>query len=80
MPRKSLITIYKAFLRPLIDYGGIIHEKLKSVQYKAALTITGAIQGSSREKLHQELGLESLKSRRWHRRQGFMDKIMKKSN
>ena len=68
LPRKSLITIYKAFLRPLIDYGDIIYEKLKSVQYKAALAITGAIQGSSREKLYQELGLESLKSRRWYRR------------
>ena len=51
MPRKSLITIYKAFLRPLIDYGDIIYdqpqnesfcEKLESVQYKAALAITGA--------------------------------------
>ena len=64
LPRKSLITIYKAFLRPLIDYGDIIYKKLESVQYKAALAITGAIQGSSREKLYQELGLESLKSRR----------------
>ena len=70
LPRKSLITIYKAFVRPLIDYGDIIYdqpqnesfcEKLESVQYKAALAITGVIQGSSREKLYQELGLESLK-------------------
>ena len=77
MSRKSLITIRKAFLRPLIDYGDIIYdqtqnesfcEKLESVQYKAALAITGAIQGSSREKLYHELGLESLKSRRWYRR------------
>ena len=52
LPRKSLITIYKAFLRPLINYGDIIYdqpqnesfcEKLESVQYKAALAITGAI-------------------------------------
>ena len=69
MPRKSLITICKAFLRPSIDYGDIIYnqpqngffcEKLDSVQYKAALAITGAIQGFSLEKLYQELGLESL--------------------
>ena len=32
------------------------------MQYKAALAITGAIQGSYREK-HQELGLELLISR-----------------
>ena len=27
LPRKSLITIYKAFLRPLIDYGDIIYHQ-----------------------------------------------------
>ena len=37
-------------------------EKPESVQYKAVLAITGAIQGTSREKIYQELGLESLKS------------------
>ena len=50
LPRKSLLTIYKAFLRPLVDYGDIIYDqpqnesfcdKLESVQYKAALAITG---------------------------------------
>ena len=80
--------MYKAFLRPLIDYGDIIYdqpqnesfcEKLESVQYKPALAITGAMQGSSREKLYQELGLESLKSRRWYKRLCCMYKIMKKS-
>ena len=89
LPRKSLITIYKAFLRSLIDYGDIIYEqpqnesfceKLESVQYKAALAKTGAIQGSSRGKLYEELGLESLKSRRWYMRLGCMYKIMKKKH
>ena len=73
LPQKSLITIYKVFLRPLIDYGDIIYdqpqhdsfsEKLESIQYKAALAITGAIQGTLRDKIYQELGFESLKSRR----------------
>ena len=77
----------KAFLRPLIDYGDIIYdqpqnesfcEKLESVQYKAALAITGAIHGTSRNKIYQELGLESLKSRRWYRRLSCMYKIIKK--
>ena len=62
LPRKSLVTIYKAFLRPLIDYGDIIYdqphnesfcEKLETVQYKVALAITGAIQGTSLEKVYQ---------------------------
>ena len=30
------------------------------VQYKAALVITGAVKGTSRDSLYQELGLESL--------------------
>ena len=86
LPRKSLITLYKGFLRPLIDYGDIIYdqphnesfcEKIESVQYKAALAITGAIQGTSREKIYQELGLESLKSRRWFKRLTCMFKIMR---
>ena len=85
LPRKSLLTIYKAFLRPLIDYGDIIYDqpqnesfcdKIESAQYKAALAITGAIQGTSRDKLNQELGLESLKARRWYKRLCCMYKIM----
>ena len=85
LPRKSLITIYKTFLRPLIDYGDIIYdqpqnesfcEKLESVQYKAALAITGAIQDASREKIYLELGLESLKNRRWYKRLCCMFKII----
>ena len=85
LPRKSLITIYKVFLRPLIDYGDIIYdqpnnnsfcEKLEAIQYKAALAITGAIQGTSRDRIYAELGLESLKDRRWYKRLTCMFKIM----
>ena len=46
------------------------------MQYKAALAITGAMQ-RSREKIYQELGLESLISRRWYRRLSCIFKIMK---
>ena len=85
LPRKSLITIYKSFLRPLVDYGDIIYdqlnnesfcEKLESIQYKAALAITGAIQGTSRDKIYAELGLESLKAKKWYKRLSCMFKIM----
>ena len=27
LPQKSLVTIYKVFLRPLIDYGDIIYDQ-----------------------------------------------------
>ena len=46
-------------------------------QYKVALAITGAIQGTSREKIYQELGLESLRTRRWYKRLSCMFKIVK---
>ena len=86
LPRKSLIIIYKAFLRPLLDYGYIVYdqphnesvsEKLEPVQCKVTLAITTAIQGTSRKKIYQELGLESLRARRWYKRISCMFKIVK---
>ena len=50
-------------------------EKLESVQYKAALAITGAIQGTSRHKIYEELGVESFKAR-WYMLLSCMFKIM----
>ena len=83
---KKIIAIYKVSLRLHIDYDDdhpsneSFCEKLESVQYKAALVITGAIQSTSREKnLLKSLItlLESLKSRRWFRRLCYMFNIMK---
>ena len=76
LPRDALLTIYKSFVRPHLDYGDIIYDqpqnesfcnKLESIQYNAALAITGAIRGTSKTKLYKELGLEFLKSRRCFR-------------
>ena len=73
LPKKSLITIYKSFIRAYLDYCDVIYEqpdnesfcsKIEQIQYNAALAITGAIRGTSQTKLYNELGLESLKSRR----------------
>ena len=61
LPRSALITIYKTFVRPHLDYGDILydqaynmsfHHKLESIQYNACLAITGAIRGTSKEKLY----------------------------
>ena len=41
------------------------HKNVESIQCKAAIVITGAIRVTSSGKLFQELGLESLKSKRW---------------
>ena len=63
------IAIYKVSLQPLMDYGVIIYdqpktesfcEKIQSVQYQVTLAITGVIHVTSRDKIYQELGLESL--------------------
>ena len=52
---RSLVVIYKSFIRPPIDYGDVIfdqaynnsfHEKLENSQYSASLAITGAIRGT----------------------------------
>ena len=72
LPRKSLLSIYKSFIRPHLDYGDLIYDQphndtfcrmIASVQCNAALEITGTIKGSSRERLYQELGHESLSDR-----------------
>ena len=72
-----MLTIYKSFVRPHLEYGDIIYDqpqnasfcnKLESTQYNAALAITVVIRGTSKTKLYKELGLGFLKSRRWFRR------------
>ena len=93
LPRHSLSTIYKAFIRPHLDYCDVIydkiyneswHKKLESVQYNVesaqcnvALAIAGAIRDTDTEKLYQELGLESLRNRRKLRRLSLFYKIYK---
>ena len=85
VPRKSLLTIYKSYIRPHLDYGDIIYDhpgnavfvqRLESIQYNACLAITGCFRGTSREKLYSELGLESLADRRFARRMIFFYKII----
>ena len=86
LTRKSLLTIYKSFVRPLLDYADIIYdksysdsfkEKLEAVQYNTCLAITGAIRGTSRERVYRELGLETLNNHRWSRKLFFFHKIIK---
>ena len=80
------MTIYKSFARSRLYYGDIIydqtfnesfHQRIESIQYNVAVAITGAIRGTSSKKLYQELGLESLRSRRWLRKLCLFYKIYK---
>ena len=78
--RDVLDQIYKLYVRPHLDYGDIIYHKydpqmhlnftqrLEQTQYCAALAVTGAWRGTSRERLYKELGWENLYHRRWYRR------------
>ena len=63
-----------------IIYGKPFNEsfkrKIEMIQYKVALVITGAIKGTSRERLYQELVLESLADRRWSLRLFFFNKVI----
>ena len=56
LPRSALLTNYKSFARSHLYYDDIIYDKahnesfksnLQSIQYNAALAISGAIKGSS---------------------------------
>ena len=62
LPKFSLLTIYKVFIRPHLDYRDItydktydasFHRRLEAIQYSACLAITGNITGTSYEKLNQ---------------------------
>ena len=72
--------MYKALVRSHLDYCDIIYqpplgmpinslmEKVERIEYQAALAITGIWSGSSRSKIYEELGWESLSDRRTGRR------------
>ena len=51
LPRSSLLTIYKSFIRPNLDYGDVMYDqpsnatfssKIVSIQHNVAFAITGA--------------------------------------
>ena len=69
LPREAILRFCKSVFRTDLDYGNKIFHKpnndsfksrIESIQYKACIAITGAIQGTFRERLYRELGLESL--------------------
>ena len=86
LPHHSLFTIYKSFIRPHLDYDEILYDqpinkslcqKIETIQYNAALTITCVIKGTSPIKLYNELGLETLELRRLFRKLCLFFKIKK---
>ena len=72
--RKTLLTadihihVYKWYVSPHLDYADVVYDqpnnqslwdRIESAQYNTCLAITGAIRGTRRERLYNELGLES---------------------
>ena len=70
--RKSLEHIYKAFILPHFDYADILWDNcterhsnmLENLQLDSLRTITGAVRGTSHEKLYKETGFMPLQERR----------------
>ena len=85
LPRNALLTIYKSFIRPHLNYGDILYDKpnndnfqnkIEKVRYWACLAITVAIQGTSTVKIYDELGLHSLAKRHWWNKFIYFYKIV----
>ena len=82
-----LDQMYKLYVRPHLDYDDIIYhkhnpnlksdftKKLESTKYSAALAVSGAWHGKSRQKLYDEIGWESLYHKRWYCRMTHFYKL-----
>ncbi len=72
LSRKSIELLYFSYIRPIIEYAGIIFgnqtlaidAKLENIQTQAALICTGSLFNTNRENLLNELGWPSLSDRR----------------
>ena len=84
LDRKTLEVMYKSFIRPVIEYGDVLLSnitdgqayKLECVQKRCARVVCGGIRGTSRHVLYEELGWESLGSRREKHRLFMLHKII----
>jgi hypothetical protein len=84
--RKSLETLYKSFVRPIMEYGDVIWHIpdirnhtlsiLDKIHYNAARIITGAPSRTRSVDLFKEVGWESLGERRTQHRATLMYNIM----
>ena len=72
LSRKALETMYKAFILPHFDYSdivwdnctGTLADELEKLNLDAIRTITGAVRGTSHDKLYKESGILPLRERR----------------
>ena len=72
LSRETLSKLYKSLIRPQMEYADILwdgcsvseSDLLEHVQYQSARVVTGAMQGTSKSRLLEELAWEDLKTRR----------------
>ena len=84
LSRKSLDTMYKSFILPILDYADIIwdgcskklSDELESLNLEAIRTIIGTVRGTSHEKLYRESGFCALKERRKRHKLQFYHKLV----
>ena len=64
--------MYKSFILPILDYADVVWDNctqyqsdaLEDIQLEVIRTITGAVRGTSHQKLYKESGFITLKERR----------------
>ena len=90
LDRNTLSQLYCTYIRPILDYGDIIYDghititdqiRLERLQTRTARLVTGALYGTSSERLLDELGWDKLKTRREiHKLIYFYKLLDKRSN
>ena len=84
LDRKTLQTMYFSFVRPKLEYANIVWSNLNQtqslqvelIQKRAGRIVSGAIKGTKTEVIYEELGWDSLCSRREQQCILFMHKVV----
>ena len=72
LDRETLSKLYKSLIRPVMEYADVLwdgcseneSDLIEHVQYQAATVVVGAMKGTSRVRLLEELAWEDMKTRR----------------
>ena len=70
--RKTLSNLYKCLIRPLLEYADVLWDGcsdneshlIEHVQYQSAMVVMGAMRGTSRSRVLEDLAWEDMKTRR----------------
>ncbi len=84
LDRRTLETMYMSFIRPKLEYADIIwadlnenqSEQIELIQKRAGRIVSGAIKGTSRQVIYNELGWVPLEARREQHIVLFIHKVI----